>query len=45
MSKFNESSNIGNSMNSGFSAAPVSEGSNAIGMNAPSQGANKGTQQ
>ena len=45
MSRFNESSNMGNSMgNSGFSNAPVSEGSNAPGINAPSQGGNRGAQ-
>ena len=42
MSRFNESSNMGNSINSGFSGAPVSEGSNAVGMNAPAQGGNQG---
>ena len=42
MSRFNESSNMGNSMNSGFSNAPVSEGSQAVGVNQPAQGGNQG---
>ena len=38
MSRFNDSSQLENSINSGFSGAPMSEGSRNGGLKAPPQG-------